>query len=100
MLRRVLTAIDSDRQDSNKILFLSDTKTYFAKQIGWTAGVGDRNGRWAMIIEKDGTVSYAEKEQSPRDVTVSAALTRSLFEQLLLSHHAQVSGAEAILSKL
>jgi alkyl hydroperoxide reductase 1 len=33
--------------------------------------MGDRNGRWAMIIEKDGTVSYAENEASPKDVEVS-----------------------------
>ena len=35
------------------------------------AGMGDRNGRWAAIIEKDGTVSYAENEASPKDVDVS-----------------------------
>jgi len=58
-------------QDSEKILFLSDTKTQYSKQIGWQAGMGERNGRWAMIIEKDGTISYAEKEQDPRQVTVS-----------------------------
>lgn len=33
--------------------------------------MGDRNGRWAMIVEKDGTVSYAENEASPKDVNVS-----------------------------
>lgn len=60
-----------DLQDSEKILFLSDTKTQYAKQIGWMAGMGERNGRWAMIIEKDGTISYAEQEQDPRQVTVS-----------------------------
>lgn len=59
--------------DSSKILFMSDSKTFFAKEHGWMAGMGDRNGRWAMIIEKDGTVSYAENEKSPREVTVSGA---------------------------
>ncbi|KAK5174901.1 uncharacterized protein LTR77_000037 [Saxophila tyrrhenica] len=59
--------------NSEKILFLSDTKTQYAKQIGWMAGMGERNGRWAMIIEKDGTISYAEQEKDPRQVTVSGA---------------------------
>ncbi|KAK1060483.1 hypothetical protein LTR12_000426 [Friedmanniomyces endolithicus] len=64
----------------SKVLFMSDTKTKFSEQIGWMAGMGERNGRWAMIIEKDGKISYAETEKSPREVTVS--------------------GADAILSKL
>ena len=49
---------------------MSDTKTFFSKNYGWS-GLGERNGRWAMVIEKDGTVSYAEVEQSPREVKVS-----------------------------
>lgn len=32
--------------------------------------MGDRNGRFAMIVDKDGKVMYAEKEQDPRKVTV------------------------------
>lgn len=56
----------------SKILFMSDTKTFFSKAHGWEAGMGDRNGRWAMIVEKDGTVSYAENESNPRQVTVSS----------------------------
>lgn len=55
----------------SKVQFMSDTKSFFSKNHGWDAGMGDRNGRWAMIIEKDGTVSYAENEKSPREVTVS-----------------------------
>lgn len=55
----------------SKIMFMSDSKTFFSKNHGWDAGMGDRNGRWAMIIEKDGTVSYAENESNPRQVTVS-----------------------------
>lgn len=50
---------------------MSDTKTHFSKNHGWDAGMGDRNGRWAMVIEKDGTISYAENEKSPGQVTVS-----------------------------
>ncbi|KAF1991669.1 AhpC/TSA family protein-like protein [Aulographum hederae CBS 113979] len=61
------------------ILMMSDTKTFFSKNYGWAAGMGDRNGRWAMVID-DGKVVYAENESSPGQVTVS--------------------GAEAVLSKL
>ena len=55
----------------SKIKFMGDTKTQFSKQIGWMAGMGDRTGRYAMVIEKDGTVSYAERETGPGQVTVS-----------------------------
>ena len=41
--------------------------------------MGDRNGRWAAIIEKDGTVSYAENEASPKDVDVSLAFPSPLW---------------------
>ena len=51
-----------------KVYFMSDSS--FSKKHGWDAGMGDRNGRWAMIIEKDGTVSYAENEASPKEVQV------------------------------
>ena len=50
---------------------LSDGKTFFSKNHGWMAGMGDRTGRWAMVIEKDGSISYAENEQSPANVDVS-----------------------------
>lgn len=36
--------------------------------------MGDRNGRWAMVIDKDGTIQYAERETSPGQVTVSGNL--------------------------
>ena len=49
---------------------MADTKTRFSKSYGWQAGGGDRNGRWAMVIEKDGKVSYVENESNPSDVTV------------------------------
>jgi alkyl hydroperoxide reductase 1 len=48
----------------SKVLFMSDTKSFFSKNHGWQAGMGDRNGRWAMVIEKDGTVSYAVSASS------------------------------------
>jgi len=57
----------------SKVLFMSDSS--FSKSHGWMAGMGDRNGRWAAIIEKDGTISYAENEASPKDVDVSSAET-------------------------
>ena len=50
---------------------MSDTKTFFSKNHGWAAGMGDRNGRWVMIVEKDGTISYADHESNPSQVTVS-----------------------------
>jgi len=75
---------------------LSDTKSFFSKNHGWAAGMGDRNGRWAMIIEKDGTISYAENEKSPAEVTVRTAFSTSCTRLTLL----QVSGADAVLSKL
>jgi alkyl hydroperoxide reductase 1 len=58
---------------NKKIYFMSDTKTEFSKNYAWQAGMGDRTGRWAMIIEKDGTISYAENESSPREVKVSGS---------------------------
>lgn len=33
--------------------------------------MGDRNGRWAMVIEKDGRIAYAENEKDPTQVSVS-----------------------------
>ncbi|KAJ8115262.1 hypothetical protein OPT61_g3051 [Boeremia exigua] len=54
------------------ILFLSDTKTFFSKNYGWAAGMGDRNGRWAMVFD-NGKVTYAENESNPGQVTVSGA---------------------------
>lgn len=65
-------------KSDSKILFMSDTKSFFSKNHGWDAGMGDRNGRWAMIIEQDGTVSAADVEKSPREVTVSGPRTNML----------------------
>ena len=58
---------------------MSDTKSHFAKSIGWMAGVGERNARFAMIIEKSGIVSYAEKEDSIGGVTVSTVESTSVY---------------------
>lgn len=51
---------------------MSDTKTFFSKEYAWQAGRGDRNGRWAMIIDH-GTVTYSEVDDKPGQVTVSGA---------------------------
>ncbi|KAI5369366.1 Putative redoxin [Septoria linicola] len=59
-------------KEDTKVLFMSDTKTFFSKAHGWSAGP-DRNGRWVMVIEKDGTVSVADAESGPGKVTVSGA---------------------------
>jgi len=57
------------------ILFLSDTKTFFSKEYGWQADAGDRTGRWAMIIDKDGKILYADNEKVAGAVDVSSAET-------------------------
>jgi len=43
----------------------------FSKEHGWSLGDTGRTGRYAMIVEKDGTISYAENESNPVEVTVS-----------------------------
>ncbi|PNS14820.1 hypothetical protein CAC42_2049 [Sphaceloma murrayae] len=52
------------------ILFLSDDKE-FSKKYAYMAGNTLRNGRYAMVIEKDGSISYFENESNPSQVTVS-----------------------------
>jgi alkyl hydroperoxide reductase 1 len=81
------------------ILFLSDTKTFFSQKYGWPAGMGDRNGRWAMVFDKDGKVVYAENEKSPGEVTVSFPCVERSGERCA-NFCVQVSGAEAVLAKL
>lgn len=49
---------------------MSDTKSFFSKNHGWD-GRGDRNGRWVMVIDKDGSISLADVETGPGKVTVS-----------------------------
>ena len=68
-----VNGVDGD----SKIKFMCDKEQY-SKKIDWMAGMGDRNARWAMIIEKDGTISYAEQEQDPRKVTVRSIPVHSL----------------------
>ena len=69
----------------SKIKFMSDTKTQLSKANGWMAGMGERTGRWAMIIEKDGTISYAEQEDSPRQVTVSMQKVSNILKIELIA---------------
>jgi hypothetical protein len=57
---------------------LSDTKTFFSKNHGWPSGMGDRNGRWAMVIDKDGKIIYADNEKQAGQVTVGAGYSRKL----------------------
>ncbi|EOD52344.1 Rab protein geranylgeranyltransferase component A [Neofusicoccum parvum] len=62
-----------NKANGKPIYFLSDTKTFFSKTHAWQAGMGDRNGRWALVKEADGTISYIENESNPSQVTVSGA---------------------------
>ena len=62
---------------ADKIVALSDPNAAFSSSIGWSqdltaAGLGVRTSRYALIIGKDGTVEYAEKEPG-REVSVSGA---------------------------
>ncbi|KAI9712180.1 MAG: hypothetical protein M1828_001741 [Chrysothrix sp. TS-e1954] len=68
-----------NKVSTDDMLFMGDTKSFFSKNHGWS-GLGERNGRWAMIIERDGTVSYSEVEPNPREVKVSGA--HAILEQL------------------
>lgn len=54
-----------------KVLFMSDTKSFLSKSIGWQIPGTDRNDRWALVVEKDGTISYIEKESDFKQVSVS-----------------------------
>lgn len=63
----------------DEVLFLSDTKTFFSKEHGWQAGMGDRNGRWAMVFDH-GKVTYAENEKSPGEVSVSTVRSECSHE--------------------
>lgn len=81
----------------DEVLFLSDTKTFFSKHYGWPAGMGDRNGRWAMVFDH-GKVIYAENEKSPGEVSVSFLNPTGM--RFVGSNNMQVSGADAVLAKL
>ncbi|MCJ1485392.1 hypothetical protein MMC06_005566 [Schaereria dolodes] len=56
---------------NDDILFMTDPGAKFSKEIGWTAGE-ERTGRYALIIDH-GKITYAEKESSPGEVSVSGA---------------------------
>ena len=48
---------------------MTDPETKFSKSIGFT--MGERTARYAMILDH-GKITYAEKESSPGEVTVSS----------------------------
>jgi len=57
--------------NDESFLMMADTKSKFSEKYGWAAGMGDRNGRWAMVIDKDGSIKYAENEKDPTQVSVA-----------------------------
>lgn len=79
-------------KEDTKVLFMSDTKTFFSKNYGWSAGMGDRNGRWVMVIERDGTVSVADVEENGRQVTVSLHPSRPISTRHLPHLHRRRHG--------
>ncbi|TGZ82449.1 Redoxin [Ascodesmis nigricans] len=46
---------------NDEILFLEDPEAKFAKSIGWT--MGPRTARFAVLVDKDGTILYAGKDE-------------------------------------
>ncbi|MCJ1237560.1 Peroxiredoxin Asp f3 [Varicellaria rhodocarpa] len=58
----------ANRVKSNDVLFMTDPERNFSNSIGWT--FMERTGRYALIIDH-GKVTYAEKEDNPKLVTVS-----------------------------
>ncbi|CAF9926943.1 MAG: hypothetical protein ALECFALPRED_003586 [Alectoria fallacina] len=79
---------------NDKIMFMSDSGIAFSKRIGWTRGA-DRTGRYAMVIDH-GKIVYAETEPGG-DVTV--CLDEVQWDNIK-ADFCEVSGAEAVLSKL
>lgn len=63
--------VNGVKPNDESVLLLSDTASFFSKEYGWAAGMGDRNGRWAMVVDREGTIVYADKESDPSKVTVS-----------------------------
>jgi len=57
---------------NDDILFLSDTKTQFGKNHAWVLSP-ERNARWAILVEKDGTISYTGVDNVPGQITESSA---------------------------
>ena len=66
---------------------MSDSKTFLSKQIGWMRG--ERNARYAMVIEKDGTISYAETDAKPGVVEVCPKLSRPMRRHSLIKIRAR-----------
>src|ERR1700761_2445310 len=60
--------IDTDRIHVQ--LSLSDIKSFFSKNHAWSGG--KRNGRWAIIIDKNGKIIYADVDEGPGQITVRA----------------------------
>jgi len=75
--------LDTSKLIGTMQLFLSDTKSFFSKNYGWPAGMGERNGRWAMVIDKDGTVTYADNESNPSQVTVRTTFHKEVSTILI-----------------
>ncbi|KAL5408479.1 hypothetical protein PMIN06_011605 [Paraphaeosphaeria minitans] len=59
-----------NRVERTEILFMGDTKSWFSKKHVSDAGRGNQNGKWAMVIDRDGTVKYADDKEEPTEVTV------------------------------
>ncbi|ANZ76944.1 BA75_04108T0 [Komagataella pastoris] len=56
--------------DSDKIIFASDTNLELANKLGLTldlsvAGLGERTGRFALVVGKDGVVQNVFAEKGP-----------------------------------
>jgi len=66
---------------------MSDSKTFLSKQIGWMRG--ERNARYAMVIEKDGTISYAETDAKPGVVEVRPQISPPMRRHLLIKDRAR-----------
>ncbi|KAF2839875.1 AhpC/TSA family protein-like protein [Patellaria atrata CBS 101060] len=56
---------------TDPVLFMGDIKTFFSKNYAFPSA-SERNSRWAMVIEKDGTISYSEYD-GPGQLEASTA---------------------------
>lgn len=53
-------------------LLMADPELGMSNHHGWAAGMGDRSRRWAMVLEKGGTIKSAENNlKGPSKVTFS-----------------------------
>lgn len=55
------------------LMLMGDTQSKLLEGMG--------NGRWAMLIDREGTIKYAETEEDPMEVTVSGVreVLRALY---------------------